>query len=349
MSNRSRGRSWCVLHFIFISVVVCLISSAQALGQGFEVVGTRALGMAGAFVAVADDATAVYWNPAGLATGEFFSIVGDRQTTEALPKSDEMLQAGYQSSTTITAIGTPPLGLSYYRLNASELVSLRSNDFEVESERGQSGTSDIHISSLITDHVGVSLVQSLSEGVAVGATFRFVNGSAGSLKSRRTRDLSEELDKSGISERRSRNVFDIDLGAMLAFGKFRAGLVVRNLGEPSFEAPDGSQFQLKRVMRAGLAVMPNDLLTLAIDVDLNRNVDVLGERRSVSIGAERWWLDKRIAFRSGLRANTIGPSRVVPSMGFSVRASSRVAIDGQITRGRDGVDRGWGIAARAQF
>ena len=349
MSNKVRWRSWGVIYFIFISVVVCLISPAQVRGQGFEVVGARALGMAGAFVAVADDATAVYWNPAGLATGAFFSIVGDRQTTEAVPKSDEMLQAGYQSSTTITAIGTPPLGLSYYRLNSSELVSLGSNDFEVEPELGQSGSSDIHVSSLVTNHVGVSLVQSLLEGVTVGATFRFVSGSAGSVKRSRARDLSEELDKSGISEWRSRNVFDIDLGAMLAFGKFRTGLVVRNLGEPSFEAPDGSQFQLKRVMRAGLAVMPNDLLTLAVDVDLNRTVNVLGERQNVSIGAERWWLDKRVAFRSGLRANTIGPSRLVPSVGFGVRTSSRVVIDGQITRGRDGVDRGWGIAARAQF
>lgn len=349
MSNRGRGRSWCVLHFIFISVVVYLISSAQALSQGFEVVGTRALGMAGAFVAVADDATAVYWNPAGLATGALFSIVGDRQTTEAVPKSDEMLQASYQSSTTITAIGTPPLGLSYYRLSSSELVSLGSNDSEVESERGQGGNSDIYVSSLVTDHVGVSLVQSLLQGVAVGATFRFVSGSAGSVKRPRARGLSEELDKSEISERRSRNVFDLDLGAMLAFGKFRTGLVIRNLGEPSFEAPDGSQFRLKRVMRAGVAVMPNDLLTLAVDVDLNRTVNVLGERQNVSIGVERWWLDKRIAFRSGLRANTIGSSRLVPSVGFSVRTSSRVAIDGQITRGRDGVDQGWGIAARAQF
>ncbi len=34
-----------------------------ASAQGFEAVGTRALGMGGAFVAVADDASAVYWNP----------------------------------------------------------------------------------------------------------------------------------------------------------------------------------------------------------------------------------------------------------------------------------------------
>ena len=39
--------------------------------------GTRALGMGGAFVAVADDATAPYWNPAGLGTGATFSMVLD--------------------------------------------------------------------------------------------------------------------------------------------------------------------------------------------------------------------------------------------------------------------------------
>ena len=34
-------------------------------------------GMAGAFVAVADDATAVYWIPAGVGTGSIVSVVLD--------------------------------------------------------------------------------------------------------------------------------------------------------------------------------------------------------------------------------------------------------------------------------
>src|SRR5689334_1293811 len=41
-------------------------ASAQEVA---ETVGSRALGMGGAFVAVSDDAMAVYWNPAGLASG----------------------------------------------------------------------------------------------------------------------------------------------------------------------------------------------------------------------------------------------------------------------------------------
>ena len=48
-----------------------------AAGQGVEAVGMRALGMGGAFVAVADDASATYWNPAGLVTGSVFSAVAE--------------------------------------------------------------------------------------------------------------------------------------------------------------------------------------------------------------------------------------------------------------------------------
>src|SRR5262245_15106390 len=51
-----------------------LVSLAAPLhAQIFESIGTRAQGMGGAFVAVADDATATWWNPAGLASGAYFN------------------------------------------------------------------------------------------------------------------------------------------------------------------------------------------------------------------------------------------------------------------------------------
>ena len=51
-----------------IVMAIVLGLAATASPQGFETLGTRAMGMGGVFVAVADDATAAYWNPAGLAT-----------------------------------------------------------------------------------------------------------------------------------------------------------------------------------------------------------------------------------------------------------------------------------------
>ena len=58
-----------------LGVITTLLTTELAAAQ--SPVGTRAAGMAGAFVAVADDATAVYWNPAGIATGSFVSAVLD--------------------------------------------------------------------------------------------------------------------------------------------------------------------------------------------------------------------------------------------------------------------------------
>lgn len=47
---------------------------ALSYGDSFKVVGPRAIGMGGAYVAVAEDALAQHWNPAGLAQQEWFDI-----------------------------------------------------------------------------------------------------------------------------------------------------------------------------------------------------------------------------------------------------------------------------------
>ncbi len=50
-----------------ISVVFIYSGSVFANGLSLNSVGTKAFGMGGAFVGLANDATAIYWNPAGLA------------------------------------------------------------------------------------------------------------------------------------------------------------------------------------------------------------------------------------------------------------------------------------------
>ena len=59
---------------IVLSLALLMVISAMALAEGVGAfsafdsgIGARALAMGGAFVAVANDATAAYWNPAGLA------------------------------------------------------------------------------------------------------------------------------------------------------------------------------------------------------------------------------------------------------------------------------------------
>src|SRR5947208_4802933 len=89
-------------------LLVCVLVAcpSAAFAQRFDDIGVRAQGMGGAFVAVADDSTATWWNPAGLATA-----------LTVVDVSASILEGGGRS----VALGFPSLGLSYYRLTIREL------------------------------------------------------------------------------------------------------------------------------------------------------------------------------------------------------------------------------------
>lgn len=155
--------------------------------QSFDVTGTRANGMGGAFVGVADDATALYWNPAGLASGSYFSLALDASGKPAVP--DTGPRGGEQSSFFL-GLTTPALGLTYYRLQqvvarpSAHLVPIGQGS----SNRDLEGAAEVRRSSLTTHHAGVTLVQSVLPSIAVGATLKLVSGHAASqLTPRRPR------------------------------------------------------------------------------------------------------------------------------------------------------------------
>ncbi|HBL35413.1 MAG TPA: hypothetical protein DDZ55_01235 [Firmicutes bacterium] len=68
--------------FLVISVALLLLMASTQAAIASTGMGGRAMGMGGAFTAVADDGTAAYWNPAGLTQLKFgltptFGGVGD--------------------------------------------------------------------------------------------------------------------------------------------------------------------------------------------------------------------------------------------------------------------------------
>src|SRR3977135_374662 len=110
----------------FVSLVSVVLISAPltAHAQRYEDIGVRAQGMAGAFVAVADDATATWWNPAGLATGAFFNGIVEYDSLQEPRRGGDPVGApppGWRSHAGGVAVAFPALGLSYYRLNISEI------------------------------------------------------------------------------------------------------------------------------------------------------------------------------------------------------------------------------------
>ncbi len=77
------------------SLVVLLVGTAGANFLEVEV-GARAMGMGGAFVAVADDVTALHWNPAGLADLEGVQVFGMRTSVYSVDGlSEDSVLAGY--------------------------------------------------------------------------------------------------------------------------------------------------------------------------------------------------------------------------------------------------------------
>jgi hypothetical protein len=127
-----------------VCLFLMLASAARTAAQGDPPVGVRAAGMGGAFTAVADDATAAVWNPAGLASGSYFSLAIDRSGFD-------------RQSALFAGAATPPLALTYVRTATGGLSNGRNT--------------------LLAHAFGVSLVQSLGDtGVAVGTTVKVVRG-----------------------------------------------------------------------------------------------------------------------------------------------------------------------------
>jgi hypothetical protein len=312
---------------------------APAGAQTFEAAGTRAAGMGGAFVAVADDASAIYWNPAGLVMGgTYLGLVIDTSLGKAEP--DNTPNAG-RGNAQMIAFSTPPLGLSYYRLESTRLRPLATFTADPATRVNQ----------LTTHHAGVTLVQSINQSLAVATTLKLVRGIAesGVVLGASRDDL---LDSGPDLPDRASNAFDADIGVMATLGTLRAGLTVRNVTSPEFDATDGTQLTLDRQTRAGISYRGLQSVILAADFDLERVQGTLGDVRNFAAGAEAQVV-RRVAVRTGIRLNTLsdepGGSATAFSVGGTVATFRSLLVDAQVTMGAEAADRGWGIAARLVY
>jgi len=271
--------------------------------------------MGGAFVGVADDATAVYWNPAGLATGAIVSLnleLGGSEpagTGESGPKHALM------------AFSLPPLGLAYYRqgafgVGAPEPVVTGAPSRE-EVRRS--------VHTIKASTASVSLLQSLTEHIVVSATPKVV--------------------WAGDSTRP-----DIDGSVMMAADRFRVGLVARHLASPSFDL-DGIDVELEPHVRLGggwgSGWPGHSRVVVAVDGDVTRRATPSGDRRDLAAGVETWWRERRFGVRGGMRGSTMGESRAVISAGASALVAG-FYVEGYFAGGQAN-ERSWSLGLRYSF
>lgn len=328
--------------------IVALLGAAGT-GEAQAPLGTRAAGLAGAFVGVADDASAVYWNPAGLATGAVVSAIVTFSSEETAPDGPQTA-AGERHTGRMVALSLPPIGLAYYRLGAygTGATTPAVTGSQSREEVGRS------VHALTTSTVGVSLLQSLTEYIVVGVTPKVVRGSAalGVTADVRAHDA---LDRAAALAGFGSTKFDVDAGVMIAVQRLRLGLVARNLTTPEFEVDTqdgGRTLELAREVRAGAAwgsTWPGiTRLVLAADADLASRVTPFGDRRDVAVGIETWWMAQRLGVRGGVRRSTIGESRAAATAGISAGLRAGMLIEAHAVFGQK-QERGWSVGVRAGF
>ena len=316
--------------------MLLLAASVPVHAQVFETLGVRALGMGGAFVAVADDATANYWNPAGL-TNVGSSAVLEVQRIETRLGLDPTLEEGTRDRTTFASLAGPTVGLSYYRLRSRQVARVTGD--------GVDGGTTASLTSLVTHHAGLTLVQPFGPGLVVATVVKAVRGTVAVGSGDGGAPVGALFDQMSELSARSTTRLDLDAGVMIGVGAVRVGVVGRNLREPEFAVSDDGALSLRRQVRAGLSVRPTGSLVVAVDADLSSMATVAGPRRNIAVGAEQRL--GRLVVRAGGRVNVEDddPDPVV-AFGLSLEVLSGFWLDGQMTGGGDDGDRGWGVSMR---
>lgn len=339
---RRSAQAFCAVFFFLLLDGAGRPVSAQEV----ESVGSRALGMGGAFVAVANDSSATWWNPAGLAAGPFLDVAIARTAASV----DDRLPAGRRGIWSF-ALATPPFGLSYYRLRLTEIRPL---DPTAEAGAGREDRrAGVAVRSLSASQFGATILHTLATGIHVGTTVKYVRGTAraadlGGTEAAllRVPDLLDRADELAGGD--ADGGLDLDAGVLAVAGAFRVGGLVRNVREQAFDG-----MRLPRQVRVGAAYDAEALggrpLLVSLDADVRAYASAAGERRVIATGAEHWFRARRVGVRGGARVNTAGAGDLAVTAGATVSPRPGMFVDGHVVRGGNGGEDGWGIAARVSF
>ena len=277
----------CCLIFLLPSVICnCLYGSFDELN-----IGARPQGLGGAFVAISDDANALFYNPAGISnlkkselTSNYGRLFLGLDDNSAIGTSF----IGYAHPT--EKFGTP--GISWYNLSLSGLYD----------------------ETAIALSYGYPFNKYISAGITVENLSRaFGNDDYTKTAINTTGDT--RLDKEGISgdpvfdKAKKSSVMTGDVGLLYSYSKnISFGISAKNITQPDIGLLNTDK--LSAVYRGGFAYKGDDELFSFETVSKDDDINFL-------TGAEKWFSQKNLCVRGGL---SLGSRRFrTISVGSSVR------------------------------
>jgi hypothetical protein len=255
-------------------------------------VGGRAVGMGEAFVAVANDASALYWNPAGIvkssriqdeSTVGISANKGSGNNSFLFSHINWPVDVRHDFVGYVRQLGVNAIGLSF--------TALHTDDFEETTEYQPLGTGNYVSFGDIA--VGLTFARKMTDRFVLGATVKYIDET--------------------LAELHARSVL-IDFGTLYwtGFGSSRFAVSVTNFGTNA--GPSGSlflrddtevnkfqDFSPPTIFRIGFAteVIENENNKFTTAVQLNHPND---NSENVNFGAEYWW-NNLLALRGGYRLN----------------------------------------------
>ena len=262
------------MKFKIVILLVLIVSLPQlAISQSINYntigAGARARGMGGAFIGVADDATAASWNPAGLAR------------LDAAEASVVGLFESYAPTTDVPDFDADPYKHSHFGLNfASVAIPLSLGDRNMVAAVAYQKVTDAYGKydgedrmeeqtgglNSITPSLGIQLTSS----VFLGASVNILTGKeeySSEDKSGWYEDTEYTTDMSGTN---------FTVGGLFDFNQFKFGVVFKSPFSLTIENEDRQwdyKFNMPQMLGFGAAFAATENLTIAADYEMRKYSD----------------------------------------------------------------------------
>ncbi len=273
---------------VLLAVIMASGASAQMIGLDWIPTGSgaRALGMGGAFTAIADDATAAWWNPAGLAQLERpeVSIVGQHRSSEGSVVKQGETYTGTKDTTAINfASFVMPFGGSSQ--GARKAVSISYGTFMDFDQYRKAPSGNYRENDGSFNNAALTFATELSPRLSVGIGANYIFG---------TMDENDVGPSNYFREHLKAMGYNIAAGILWRAENWNLGFMARSKtrlrmdssGEDSGTGPFHDIWILRYpiILSGGVAYKPTENFTLSLDLQyLNLSEVNLGDGNSVDI------------------------------------------------------------------